>query len=153
MVMVMVMVIPIPLLLALQLRQHAGPGLGPEQVQAGLAAGAAVRRSARLAGPQLVVVLGGAPLALVQVPALAVVVLPARQASVLVHHVHLLRHEDLVQALRQDRPEHRDRRADAGQVHLDRREHDALGPVPRRVRHRVRRRFGLYYRLQAPYAH
>ncbi len=146
-------------LLLLLLPRHPA-GRGAHELQARLAAAAAVvprggghvvrgRGAARLAGPQLVILVAGTAVA----PVVVAEPVPAlRQPPVLVHHVHLLRHEDLAQALRQHRPEDRDRRADARQVHLDGRQHDAPGPVPRRVDDRVRGHPGLDQGLQAPYA-
>lgn len=73
----------------------------------------------------------------------------AREPPVVPRHVHLLRHEDGVPAVRQHRPEHGHRRHDGRQVHLERREHDALRPVERRVDDGIRARSVLDDGVQA----
>lgn len=57
------------------------------------------------------------------------------------------------QALFQNRPEHRQRGADGGQVHLHGRQNDRRGTIPRGVEGRERRGAGLDYALQTPNGH
>lgn len=84
-----------------------------------------------------------------------VVVVVAREPSVLVRDVDFARHEDAVhtqEPLLHHRPEGRDRRADAGEVDLEGREGDALGAVPCWVQHGIRAGFVVDDGLETPYA-
>ena len=66
-----------------------------------------------------------------------VVVVAAREPSVVPRHMDLLRHEDFAPAVRDQRPEYRDRGHDGGEVHLEGCEDDALRRVERRIRYGI----------------